>query len=186
MTYPPQQRPQLTSRPPSTAMLTVTSVISSIVGLAYVGLFVAMAISAGDEITTFRELQQLKDQGAPITNTDADLAESIADNELAVVVFFGGAALTVLLVVASLLAVAGRGWARNLATMSILPPTVVIVFTVVHDINSGHPENAFALVFTIPAIVLAVLWWLPPTSRAMATRKWRRTAVQHGQPPLVY
>lgn len=98
------------------------------------------------------------------------------------VVFFVGAALTVLLVVAILLAVAGRGWARNLATTSILPPIVVIVFGVVHDINDGHPENAFALVFTIPAIVLAVLWWLPPTSRAMATRKWRRAAGQQGTP----
>jgi ABC-type Fe3+ transport system permease subunit len=184
MSYPQQQGPygqMPASRPPSTAMLTVTSVISTIVGLAYVGLFVAMGISAGEEITTIQELKELKDRGAPITNTDADLAESITENELAVVIFYAGAALTVPLLVASLMARGGRNWTRNLASIFIVVPIAVIAFTVIHDINDGHPENAFALVFTIPAIVLAVFWWLPPTSRAMTSRKWQR---QQGTPAM--
>lgn len=165
-------------------MLSVTAVISSIVGLAYVGLFVLMAIGAADEITTIERLQRLKAEGAQITNTNEDLEASIAENEMAIVVFAVGAAITVPLVVASLLAFGGRGWARTLASVFMLPPVVVIAFGVVHDVNEGRPENAYALVFTIPAIVLAVLWWLPATSRAMAARKWRRTAGQQGPPPM--
>ena len=186
MTYPQQQAPygqMPASRPPSTAMLTVTSIISTIVGLAYVGLFAAMGISAGDEISTIEELQQLKEQGAPITNTDADLAESITENELAIVIFFAGAALTIPIMVASLVALGGRSWARNLAGTFLVVPIAVIIFTVIHDINDGHSENAFALVFTIPAIVLAVLWWLPPTSRAMTSRRWQRQAPPVTQHP---
>jgi ABC-type Fe3+ transport system permease subunit len=164
-------------------MLTATSVISTIVAVAYIGLFVLMGISAGDEISTIEELQRLKDQGASVTNTDADLEESITENKLAMVVFFAGAALTIPLVVASLMARAGRSWARALASIFMAGPIAVIAFGVIHDINDGHPENAFALVFTIPAVVLAVLWCLPPTTRALTSRRWQRQAPPVTQHP---
>ncbi|GAB3439866.1 hypothetical protein [Actinophytocola sediminis] len=162
-------------RPPSTALLTATWLVSLIAGVAYIGLFTLMALGAADEITTIERVQDLKDSGGPVTNTDEDLAASIAENELAIIVFAVGAVLTIPLLVASVLGRTGRAAARVLATVFLLPPAVVIAFGVVHDINDGHPENAFALVFTLPAIVLSVLWWLPPTTRGMAARRWRRT-----------
>lgn len=176
------------ARRPSTAMLTTTSVICAIAGLAYVGLFVMMALGAASEITTIERLLSMKENGAAqITNTVEDLNDSIAENEMAIVVFWVGAALTVPLVVASFLAIGGRGWARGLATAFLLPPTVVIAFGVIHDINDGHEENVFALVFTVPAIVLAVLWWLPATTRALRTRRPVAPPPQqqgwYGQPP---
>jgi hypothetical protein len=171
--------PPQAARRPSTAPLTVSWVLSSIFGFAYIGLFVLMGVSAGEEITQIEQLRELKAGGAPITNTDEDLLASIAENELGMVVFFTGTALTIPLLVAGFLGRTGRGWARVLATVCLVPPTVVIVFSVLHDINDGHPENAFAMVFTLPAIVLAVLWWLPATSRAMAARRWQRTAVRN-------
>ncbi|OLF05103.1 hypothetical protein BLA60_37625 [Actinophytocola xinjiangensis] len=168
-------------------MLTTTSVICAIAGLAYVGLFVMMALGAASEITTIERLLSMKDGGAQVTNTVEDLQDSISENEMAIVVFWIGAALTVPLVVASLLAIGGRGWARGLATAFLLPPTVVIAFGVIHDINDGHEENVFALVFTVPAIVLAVLWWLPATTRALRTRRPVAPPPQqqgwYGQPP---
>lgn len=181
---PQQPGPPQAVRPRSTAMLTVTWLVSAIAGFAYVGLFVLMGIAASDEITTIEELKDLKARGAQVTNTIEDLNESIAENELAIIVFFGGAAITIPLVVASIVAVTGRSWTRGLATVFLLPPVFVITFGVIHDINDGHPENAFALVFTIPALVLAVLWWLPPTSRAMAARRWQRTPVPQGPPMM--
>ena len=158
-------------------MLTATRVVTAIVGLAYVGLFVLMGLSASDEISTIEELKELKADGAPITNTVEDLDASIAENELAIVVFFTGAALTLPLVVAGFLAVTGRAWARVLAAVFFVPPTAVIIFSVLHDIADGHPENAYALVFTLPAIVLAILWWLPATTRAMTARRLKREPV---------
>ncbi|MCT2584254.1 hypothetical protein [Actinophytocola gossypii] len=164
-------------------MLTVTSVLSAIAGLAYVGLFVLMSISAAAEIETIEKLVRLKENGsANITNTYEDLAASVEENELATVVFGVGAALTIPLVVAGLLALGGRGWARVLATVFMLPAVVVVTFGVIHDIADGHPENAFALVFTVPALVLTLLWWLPPTSRAMVAKRWRRAATHQGRP----
>jgi len=161
-------------------MLTVTGVISGIVGLAYVGLFVMMAIGAAGEITTIEDLLRMKENGsAQITNTVEDLNDSLDENEMAIVVFSVGAALTVPLVVTSFLAVSGRSWARATATAFLLPPVVEIVFGVIHDVNDGHEENVFALVFTIPAIVLAVLWWLPATTRAM---RYKRPPVPPGPP----
>jgi hypothetical protein len=174
---PPPAGPAPAPRRPSTALLTVSWVLSSIFGLAYVGLFVLMGVGAGEEITLIEKLQEMKENGAQVTNTDEDLEASIAENELAIVVFFTGAAITIPLMVASILGRAGRSWARVLATIFLLPPTVVIIFGVIHDMAEGRPENAYALVFTLPAIVLAVLWWLPATSRAMAARRWQRAAV---------
>lgn len=189
MTYSPQQPwprgqqlappPAPDARRPSTALLTVSWVLSSIFGMAYVGLFVLMGVGAGEEITTIEMLQEMKANGAQVTNTDEDLAASIAENELAMVVFFTGVVLTIPLVYAAILGRAGRNWARVVATVFLVPPTVVITFGVIHDMAEGRPENAFALVFTLPAIVLAVLWWLPATSRAMAARRWQRTPVRH-------
>lgn len=114
-------------------MLTVTWLVTSIVGLAYAGLFALMGVGASDEIATIEKLKELKAGGTQITNTVADLDASIAENELAIVVFFTGAALT--------------------------------------------------LVLTVPALVLAILWWLPPTTRAMIARRRSRAAVPHGPVP---
>ncbi|MFC4857200.1 hypothetical protein [Actinophytocola glycyrrhizae] len=172
-----QPGPPPAEPPRSTAMLTATWVVTSIVGLAYIGLFVLMGLGASDEISTIEKLKEMKAGGAPITNTVEDLDESIAENELAIVVFFVGAALTLPLVIASFLAGTGRAWVRVTATIFLVPPIVVIVFGVVHDIRDGHPENAFALVFTLPAIVLAILWWLPATTRAMTARRLKREPV---------
>ncbi|MFI7672984.1 hypothetical protein [Actinophytocola sp. NPDC049390] len=154
-------------------MLTATWVITSIVGLAYTGLFVLMALGALDEIETFEDVKAMKAGGAQVTNTVADLDASIAENELAIVVFLTGAALTLPLVVVSLLGRTGRAWVRALATTFLLPAIVVIVFGVIHDIADGHPENAVAFALTVPAIVLLVAWWLPATTRAMAARRAR-------------
>lgn len=156
-------------------MLTVTWILTSIFGLAYVGLFVLMGVGASDEITTIERLKDMKEQGsANVTNTMADLDASIAENEMAIVVFFVGAALTLPLVVASLLGRTGRGWVRIVSAIFMLPPIVVIIFGVIHDIKDGHPENAVALVLTVPALVLTTLWCLPATTRAMAARRARR------------
>lgn len=57
------------------------------------------------------------------------------------------------------------------------PGAAVIIFGVLHDIADGHPENAYALVFTLPATVLAILWWLPATTRAMTARRMKREPV---------
>lgn len=162
-------------------MLTATWMVSLLAGLAYVGLFVLMGVGASSEITTIERLKDMKQGGAQITNTFEDLDASIAENEMAIIVFFAGAALTIPLVLASILARTGRGWTRVLAVLGMLPPTVVIVFGVIHDINDGHEENVFALVFTIPALVLTVLWCLPATTRAMAARQWRRSPFHGGQ-----
>lgn len=158
-------------------MLTATWVVTAIVGLAYVGLFVLMGLGASDEISTIEELKEMKASGAQITNTVEDLDASIAENELAIVVFLTGAALTLPLVITGLLGRTGRVWVRGVVTTLLAPPFVVIVFGVIHDIGDGHPENAVAFVLTIPAIVLAILWWLPATTRAMAARRARREPV---------
>lgn len=167
----------------STAMLTVTWLVTSIIGFAYVGLFVLMGVGASDEISTIEELKEMKASGVQVTNTVADLDASIAENELAIVVFFAGAALTLPLVIASFAGVTGRGWVRGVATGFLVVPAVVIVFGVIHDIQDGHEENVVALVLTVPAIVLAILWWLPPTTRAMTARRHKRTPVQQGPLP---
>jgi hypothetical protein len=155
-------------------MLTVTWVLTAITGIAYIGLFVLMGLGASEEITTLENVKEMKAAGAPVTNTVEDLDASIADNELAIVVFFAGAALTLPLVVASFFGVAGRTSVRVLATVLLGPPAVVIVFGVLHDIAAGHTDNAFAFVFTLPAILLAILWWLPATTRAMTARRAKR------------
>lgn len=169
------------ARPQSTAILTVTWILTSIVGFAYVGLFVLMGIGATDEIDTIEKLKDMKDQGsANITNTYEDLDASIAENEMAIIVFFVGAALTLPLVVASLLGRTGQAWVRVVSAIFMLPPIVVIIFGVIHDIQDGHPENAVAAVLTIPALVLGLLWCLPATTRAMAARRARRAPVPQG------
>jgi hypothetical protein len=161
-------------------MLTVTWLVTSIIGLAYVALFVLMGASASDEISTIEELKEMKASGAQVTNTVADLDASIAENEMAIVVFFAGAALTLPLVVASFAGVTGRGWVRGVVSGFLVVPIVVIVFGVIHDIQDGHEENVVALVLTVPAIVLAILWWLPPTTRAMTARRLTRTPFRQG------
>ena len=167
--------------PKSTAMLTVTWLLTSIIGIAYVGLFVLMGVGATDEISTIERLKEMKEGGAQITNTVADLDASIAENKMAIVVFFVGAALTLPLVIASFAGRTGRPWVRGVATGFLVVPIVVIVFGVIHDIQDGHEENVVALVLTVPAIVLAILWWLPPTTRAMTARRLKRTPVPQGQ-----
>jgi hypothetical protein len=82
---------------------------------------------------------------------------------------------------------AGAGYASAVhgdahRDLFVLPAIVVIVYGVLHDAAEGRPENAFALVFTIPAIVLVLLWWLPPTTRAMAAKRWRRAVTHQGRP----
>jgi hypothetical protein len=164
-------------------MLTVTWLVTSIIGIAYFGLFVLMGIGAIGEISTIEELKEMKAGGVQVTNTVADLDASIAENEMAIVVFFAGAALTLPLVLASFAGVTGRSWVRGVATGFLVVPIVVIVFGVIHDIQDGHEENVVALVLTVPAIVLAILWWLPPTTRAMLARRLTRAPVPQGPMP---
>ena len=56
------------------------------------------------------------------------------------------------IVIASFAGVTGRQWVRGVVTGFVV----------------------------VPAIVLAILWWVPPTTRAMTARRHRRTPAQHG------
>jgi hypothetical protein len=94
-------------------------------------------------------------------------AEAIAWWEFLVIVQWVTLGAVVLLGIVALLAGTGRSWARILTTVLIVFPIGVIIFGV---IDSG-PKGLWGLVFLVPFGVLAVLWWLPGTTRGMRARR---------------
>jgi hypothetical protein len=92
--------------------------------------------------------------------------EAIAWWEFLVVLQWATLVAVVLLGIFALLAGTGQSWARILCTVLIIFPIGIIIFGV---IDSG-PRGLWGLVFLVPFFALAVLWWLPGTSRGMRAK----------------